>query len=356
MLLNFKFTHYNKDYVQEVIMNYKGEKCFACNEIFNENDDVVVCPECGTPYHRECYKEQGQCINHQLHETGEGWKRTITESPKTENLSENSETSEQHYKTCPRCLTKNNPNSDSCINCGATLTPDADETDEDELNSKMSDYFIGFDVSKPCFGFDPNEDFEGAKMSEIFSFVKTNTLYYIPIFKKMKSLGSKISFNLISFFFPYFYFANRKMWIMSLVSVLVTFILGIPSALIGFSDTVAYGLLDETTLAYAKSFFDGMLSFIDNNYKLLESLSYVCSIGNYIFKIAMCLFANWLYYRFTIKSVNKIKLKYRDENRCRSVINASGGTSLLNIFLIALIMFAGYMVFCSIFSFLSMLI
>ena len=30
-------------------MKYKGEKCAACGKEFTEDDDVVVCPECGSP-------------------------------------------------------------------------------------------------------------------------------------------------------------------------------------------------------------------------------------------------------------------------------------------------------------------
>ena len=40
---------------------YKGYKCAACGNVFDENDDVVVCPECGAPHHRSCYLEKGQC-------------------------------------------------------------------------------------------------------------------------------------------------------------------------------------------------------------------------------------------------------------------------------------------------------
>ena len=42
--------------------NYTG-KCFSCGEVFKDGDDIVVCPECGTPYHRECYLKEGKCIN-----------------------------------------------------------------------------------------------------------------------------------------------------------------------------------------------------------------------------------------------------------------------------------------------------
>ena len=30
--------------------DYTGKKCIVCGGVFSENDDIVVCPECGTPY------------------------------------------------------------------------------------------------------------------------------------------------------------------------------------------------------------------------------------------------------------------------------------------------------------------
>ena len=52
---------------------YTGAKCLVCNEVFKDGDDIVVCPECGTPYHRDCYKQAGKCINDELHEKGGSW-------------------------------------------------------------------------------------------------------------------------------------------------------------------------------------------------------------------------------------------------------------------------------------------
>lgn len=287
-------------------MKYKGEKCFYCNEDFNDNDDVVVCPECGTPYHRACYKQIGSCINSQLHESGESWKSSDIKADDSEKVSADN----QEIFSNPENETENN--------------------------------FFSFDLSKPFFGLDPDEDFEGATMGEIFTFVKTNTLYYIPLFRKMKNLGSKISFNLTSFLFPYFYFANRKMWLMALVSVFVMLVLQIPSLLISLSDNISYGFLDESMIQYAQNVFHNLLTFIENNYRTIETCAWLCNIGIYIFRFAMCLFGNWLYYRFTIKSVNKVKLRCPDPQRRMSIISTMGGTSVLNIFLIALIFFGGY--------------
>lgn len=37
--------------------SYKNEKCPVCNQEFKDGDDIVTCPVCGTPHHRECYKK-----------------------------------------------------------------------------------------------------------------------------------------------------------------------------------------------------------------------------------------------------------------------------------------------------------
>ena len=44
-------------------MDYRGQHCPICGKEFCDGDDIVVCPECGTPYHRECYKTAGHCVN-----------------------------------------------------------------------------------------------------------------------------------------------------------------------------------------------------------------------------------------------------------------------------------------------------
>jgi hypothetical protein len=47
---------------------FAGKECAACCEVFSDTDDVVVCPECGTPHHRTCYSENGECVNTFQHE------------------------------------------------------------------------------------------------------------------------------------------------------------------------------------------------------------------------------------------------------------------------------------------------
>ena len=49
---------------------YTGNHCPVCEQAFTDTDDIVVCPDCGAPYHRVCYEKLGQCIHRPAHAAG----------------------------------------------------------------------------------------------------------------------------------------------------------------------------------------------------------------------------------------------------------------------------------------------
>ena len=64
-------------------MIYTGEKCPVCGKNFVEGDDIVVCPVCGTPHHRDCYNLHNACANEGLHAENFEWKpEAKAEEPK----------------------------------------------------------------------------------------------------------------------------------------------------------------------------------------------------------------------------------------------------------------------------------
>lgn len=44
--------------------------CQVCKKPFVQGDDIVICPSCGAPYHRECYKKEGHCVYDAKHAQG----------------------------------------------------------------------------------------------------------------------------------------------------------------------------------------------------------------------------------------------------------------------------------------------
>ena len=59
-------------------MNYENTPCPVCGKPLAEGDDVVVCPVCATPQHRECWMENGRCANDDLHASGYIWSKDDT--------------------------------------------------------------------------------------------------------------------------------------------------------------------------------------------------------------------------------------------------------------------------------------
>ena len=76
-------------------MKYTNYKCPVCNNQFTEDDDVVVCPECGTPHHRECYIQNGNCANADKHGTNEPIEVEFVDVEENNDTSSQTETAEK---------------------------------------------------------------------------------------------------------------------------------------------------------------------------------------------------------------------------------------------------------------------
>ena len=56
-------------------MNYENIICAHCGKPMQSGEDIVVCPVCATPQHRECWMQEGHCANDSLHASGFVWKK-----------------------------------------------------------------------------------------------------------------------------------------------------------------------------------------------------------------------------------------------------------------------------------------
>lgn len=64
-------------------MDYTKDNCPVCGELFKEDDDIVVCPVCGTPHHRECYNKEKHCYFEDRHKAGFDFSRVHKENLNT---------------------------------------------------------------------------------------------------------------------------------------------------------------------------------------------------------------------------------------------------------------------------------
>lgn len=306
-------------------MNYIGEECFGCGKKFEADDDVVVCPDCGTPYHRICYKEAGECVNHQLHESGESWHKHTVSDAGTADVFENQNEKTEAGVICPRCGCFNQPNARCCLKCGMPLDESQKAPEAESMNGGA--FFGGASLNNGAIGFNPDEEIAaGVTLKEATQFVDANPLYYIPLFKRMKDFGTKISLNFVCLFFPSLYFANRKMWIPAVLIGILSAILSIPELL--------YIIGSQSDML---PLMNNISDFIYNNEKLITNLSDICSVVDWLLKLLCCLFANWIYFRHTIKKITKTKAYYGgtvSPGKLKSI----GSVKPINILFMALIL------------------
>ena len=163
-------------------MDFTKFHCPVCNKNFLENDDVVVCPECGTPHHRECYKLTGKCFNEALHGTDisvDNFKNP--EEEKTGKI--------PHFKPEENSSEATAKNDENPFKININGAPD----------------FIKFASAQDHL-------IEGKHSSLFEAAVGKNQFYYIPKFNFFSSYNKKVSFNFIAFLAPLTWSLYRKMY------------------------------------------------------------------------------------------------------------------------------------------------
>ena len=336
---------------------YTGYTCMACQQKFQDGDDVVVCPECGTPYHRACWVKNGQCINTELHASGGSW---MQERLAEENRKKQEQQHAQNVNKCPRCGTENPKSNIVCSNCGLPLyvqqpgaqpqqpggtasNPGAEQ--QNNQQGRQVNPFFGFTFSDQdrCCGLNPDEEMGGERLGDVADFVNTNTIYYLPLFKKFKETGSKFSMNFVCLFFPQFYFAHRKMWRMSILTIVLLFLLGIPSLIVNFMNNSAslITMLEERfsadLMATPINAIRQLSTYLGAHEVLFSNLSTICNYIDLVVKLLCCLFGNWLYYRFVLRRVRQIKTLPLGQAELQNRLRMTGGTSIANLFFTVLI-------------------
>lgn len=305
--------------------DYLGLKCISCGNKFEDGDDIVVCPECGTPYHRECYKKEGKCINTELHEKGEGFKTTYS---KVNDYGEKIR--------CPRCGTDNNSLTLFCEKCGMPLSmPKQNNNDDFQQNTQATDEqrdFFGnvfntqnfqINFADPLCGLNPEEEYDGVKLSELADFVGNNTYYYLPMFKRVKDTKHKMTLNFSAVIAPTLYFAYRKMYLLMALCFLLKLLISIPPFVVMLSNPEFSAEIANTFLAKFANCFNIKSSYF-------ELVSNISAVLSYVIIFVTGAFSNWMYYKH---AVNKIKKLKNAENATKETIKAKGGVSQLSLIL-----------------------
>ena len=282
------------------MQNYEGCNCPVCKKPFTSSDDIVVCPECGAPYHRECYQKQGACVFENLHKTGFEWKRPAS-APK--------------IHRCPNCGAEYTGDQVFCEKCGSPL-----HTEEKQGGFSAHEVPPGAFGGEANFSSESKGEIDGIPISDWAAYIGPSAPYYIYQFKRMDATGHKIGFVFSAAFFAPIYFLYRKMWALGILAALVNLLLNLPAALLMLAEfNIFFALpISYETLAVIASFSSLLLSVIQF--------------------IGWGMFAAWFYRRHCAKRIRRIQEKTEGDPAARAaMLHKKGGPS--KIVLIALLLF-----------------
>lgn len=296
--------------------DYIGEKCLICNKPFKVGDDIVVCPECGTPYHRECYNKEGKCVNEVLHTTHQSWKATHDKN--------SSDDSTENTIKCPVCGEENSSDTIFCKKCGNPLGINK-SGDNASFDGQIPPFISQMMNATTENKFTPESDIDGVKLKEYSTYVGSNPLYYMTNFIRFGKYNRKVSVNLTAFLFPEYYFIYRKMYLIGILVYILRYIIAIP-LFIGFAKN---GVFDGSIL---KGVFVNLVS--ENTLDWMLSLTQFLSTA---LLFACSLSANYLYYRKARKDIMYIHDATSDEAQRSERIAKKGGASFKSCFIAIII-------------------
>lgn len=309
------------------MFDYTGSECKSCGKEFTSEDDIVVCPECGTPYHRECWKKEGKCINTELHESHKSWKEAHEE--------------EKTGAKCRKCGNSLKDDQLFCDKCGAPTdfffsqegnhdesarqeAPASDKTDSTMENI----YPFMINYSDPLCGFNPDEKYDDTvTVRDMGDFVGANTHYYLPKFRNMRHLNLKLSMNFPAMFFPELYFAYRKMPLVAVLVLIFKTIIGFPAMAIStqtmFEDEM-YRTMFTQMYPYISEFVENLLS-LDLTHGAFMTLYNFTNVLEFACIFVFAGFSNYFYYKHSLNKASEIKKQAMGTGRNVSYALKQGG-------------------------------
>lgn len=235
----------------------------------HEGEDIVVCPECGTPQHRECYNKNNECVNAHLHAEGFDWQKANAEPAPV---------SEQPQDKQPVKI--------EILN--------ADE--QTELQNEVPDFPMPlFSIDATLMdgqGIKPDDEFDGVKVSEALSYTQISAGRYLKKFVKNKGKKHLFSWNWAAFLFSPAWFFYRKIYKIGAFFLALT----VAGALVA---TPFSNVINENYDSYATAFegyTDSLVAFMKDdseaNEAALEKSTEIMHAENA--KVAPSMFAFYL--------------------------------------------------------------
>ncbi|MFI3206340.1 MAG: RING finger protein [Clostridia bacterium] len=320
------------------MFDYTGIKCPVCDKAFEDGDDVVVCPKCGAPYHRDCYNEKGECVFDDLHAKGEKWK--AEPSAEKEKF-----VYEIKDKECPSCGVLNSSSASYCSSCGAMISQNhTQQSARPNMNNHVQGaqpqvnpiYGTGFTqfAFDPLGGVDPKEEIsKNVTAGELSKVIQQNSRYYLPVFKKIKD-QNKSKFNFHAFLFSGPWLLYRKQYKSGILATILLFSLYLGQTFVSwfisgprFADILAELGIDYTSELFTNEqieLISRIMSPTDIFIIMLPTLMMMCM---FLLMLIVGFNGNRMYFKHCVKTIENTKSTSANNEDYNTHIMEKGGVN-----------------------------
>ena len=327
-------------------MNYNGINCAYCGKKFEQNDDVVVCPVCGTPHHRSCWTENGRCVNADKHIEGYIWQNTAPAyqpAPEVKN----------GMKICPACGQENEQFEPVCTRCGERLKNTAQtpyvNTEPQYGNWNQAREFqynpyqnVYAQDARTLYG--DNAEIDGISVTEMAEYIQKNSNKYIDRFMSMKAKNTKFSWNWSAALLSVYWCFYRKMIGLGIALLVIVFSLNVAT------DTLvelAYQKLQPEVYAEyletyneiinasedieIEEYYGHMSKFMLSPVSMTNTV--VSAAITLLVSVVMGFVGNYFYKKKIIKDINTIRRVATDNTVYHIYLRQKGSVSVVNLLL-----------------------
>ena len=301
-------------------MDYIGNKCPVCDKYFHADDDIVVCPDCGTPHHRDCYEAVGHCKNEALHGTGYDYNDD----------SENNTNS--NVVICRSCGKENEKGAFFCKFCAAPLS----KVDENRANTSDTSGSAGgaqnanpfaAPFMDPMGGVASETDMgDGVTAGELAKYVKQNTPYFMRVFNNIQQFN-RSRFSFVGALFGGGYLLYRKMYSLGTILTTIQAAMLILSAYIEIHYASVYENAVRSTSSYMSQWLD-YFNYLakENNFVLF--LPFIMTVVTLIIRITIGLTVNRMYFKHCKQQIAWMKADEESRAMADTLLQTRGGVNM----------------------------
>ncbi len=296
----------------------ENKQCQICKGYLFEDDDIVICPECGAPHHRDCWQALGRCGVEADHGTERQYDRL-----EAEKFSETAD-DKTEPRVCEHCHRESKAQGSFCPYCGQPYSGNRHQSHS--RNNMGGNVFMGgMPFSVDIYGGIPKDSkIEDVKVEKLAKFVGNNSQRYIPRFATLNK-HNKGSWNWAAFLSPAAWFMSRKMYLYGALF----FLISLAAGLCGYPFFLEYEtLLQELGTGATYSSYSIISQNLDKFSLLSMIMLFVGSSITVATRILIGRFGDWIYRTTALEKVRKIS----DNPEVQDVdtaLAAAGSVSLL---------------------------